>query len=95
MAEQFMSGLVIVMGLMSAGVGVATARRRCRAAGRAYRKIESLYAATPEGWASWFLGGFSSLTVGTHWLLATAALTIWTVAGAVLVGLGLQLFWRA
>ena len=95
MTEQFMSGLVIVMGLLSAGVGVSTARRRFRAAGRIYRKTASLYAATPEGWASWFLGGFSSLTVGTHWLVATAALTIWTMAGVVLVGLGLQLFWRA
>ena len=95
MAERFMSGLVIVMGLISAGVGIATARHRFRVAGRAYRKIASLYAATPEGWASWFLGGFSNLTVGTHWLLATAALTMWLIAGVVLVGLGLQLFWRA
>lgn len=92
--ERFMSGLVIVMGLVAAGVGIATANRRVRAAGRAHRKISTLYAAMPEGWSSWFVGGFSSLTVGTHWLRATLALTGWMLAALSLIGLGLKLFWR-
>ncbi len=94
MMERFMSGLVIAMGLIATGVGIATAMHRLRVAGRVHRKFATLYATTPEGWASWFLGGFSSLTVGSHWFWATAALTGWSVAGLCLIGLGLQLFWR-
>ncbi len=94
MIERFMSGLVIVMGLVAAGVGIVTANHRIRAAGRAHRKISTLYAAMPEGWSSWFVGGFSSLTVGTHWLRATLALTGWRLAGVFLMGLGPRLFWR-
>ena len=94
MTERFMSGLVMVMGLIAAGVGMATARYRIRAASRAHRRISTLYATMPEGWSSWFVGGFSSLTVGTSWLWATLAFVGWTLAGLFLVGLSLQLFWR-
>ena len=90
-----MSGLVIVMGLLSAGVGMVSAAHRLRRADRAHRRITTLAAVMPEGWASWFVGGFSSLSVGTYWLWATAALLGWSTAGLLLIGLGLRLFWRA
>ena len=95
MAEQVISGLVIVTGVISTAVGIAAAAGRLRAAGRAYRKTETLYAAMPEGWNSWFLGGFSGLTMGTHLLWAIVVLASWTLAGACLITLGLLLFWRA
>ena len=95
MIGQLVSGLVVVTGLTALGVGVAAAASRLRGADRAYRKTEMLYAGMPEGWTSWFLGGFSTLTAGTHWLRAMAALVGWMAAGALLIGLGLALFWRA
>ena len=95
MTERVMSGFVIATGLVSSGVGILTAMHRVRLAVRAYRKTETLYAAMPEGWTSWFLGGFSGLTAGTHWLRAIAALAGWMMVGALLIGLGVALFWRA
>lgn len=86
-----MSGLVILAGLLSAWVGVAMAASRVRIARRAYRKIEGLAAATPDGWHGWFLDGFSGLTVGVRWLSALAAWLGWTLAGAWLIGLGIRL----
>ena len=91
-ARLAMSGLVVLMGLLAIGVGMAMARRHLQTAGRAYRKTETLYEAMPEGWGSWFLGGFSGLTMGAHSLWAAAALTGWTVAGLLLIGLGLRVF---
>ena len=90
-----MSGLVIAMGLLSAGVGMVAAMHRLQSGARAYRRLTALYAVMPEGWTSWFVGGFSTLTVGTYWLWATAILVGWSVAGFFLIGLGLRLFWRA
>ena len=93
--ERVVSTLVIVIGVMATWTGLALASGRLRAAGRASRKTELLSGAMPEGWASWFLGGFSSLTVGIYWLWAMVVLIVWTMAGCLLVGLGLRLFWRA
>ena len=90
-----MSGLLVVMGLMAASVGVATAMHRLRVARRAYRKTETLYASLPEGWTSWFLGGFSGFTLGAHRLRAAITLTGWFIGGLWLIGLGLRVFWRA
>ena len=95
MIAHSISGLVILMGLVCGGVGIAMAVGRCRVASRAYRRTGLLYEAMPDGWASWFLGGFSSLTVGSYWLYAMMALVGWTAAGLFLIGLGLQLLWRA
>ena len=92
--ERFMSGLVIAMGLLSAGVGMVAARHRLRSADRAHRRITTRYAAMPEGWTSWFVGGFSSLAVGTHWLWVVVALLGWSMVGLFLIGLGLRLYWR-
>ncbi len=95
MSEGAASGLLILMGLISAWVGMALASTRLRAAGRAYRKTETLYETMPEGWASWFLGGFSGLTMGIHWLWAALALAAWGAVGLCLIGLGLHVVWRA
>ena len=94
MAELFVSGLVIVTGLTAAGVGVAAAASRLRVARRAYRRTVTLYTASPGGWGSWFVGGFSAVTMGTQWLSALVAWFIWTLAGVGLIGLGLRLFSR-
>ena len=88
--DDLLSGLVIVMGLMATGVGVTAAVHRLRVARRAFRKLETLYDAMPESWSSWFVGGFSSLTIGTHWLRAAMTLSAWAIAGLSLVWLGLQ-----
>ena len=95
MTEQLISALIITMGLISSGVGLALATNRVRHAGRIYRRTTLLYKGMPEEWTSWFLGGFSGFTVGTHWLWAAAVLLGWTLAGLCLIGLGLRLFWRA
>ena len=95
MDERVVSGLAIMMGVISACIGTMWAATRLRAAGRAYRKTETLYAAMPDGWSSWFLGGFSGLTVGAGWFRAAAAWVVWMVAGLGLIALGLRLFWRA
>ncbi len=94
MTQRLISTLVVMMGVLSASGGLVLAARRLRAAGRAYRKIGTLYEAMPEGWSSWFLGGFSGLTLGTHWLWAMAALAMWVTAGVCFIGLGIGLFWR-
>jgi len=94
MTDDLVSGLVILAGLISAGVGITIATSRFRAAARAYRKTGTLCETMPEGWGSWFLEGFSGLTMGTHSLRAVAALAGWALAGLCLIGLGLLLFWR-
>ena len=94
MTQHVMNGLVIVTGLIATAVGIVAAAGRLRAAGRAHRRIETLYASMPEGWSSWFLGGFSDVTLGARWLRALAVLVIWTLTGAWFIGLGLRAFWR-
>jgi len=95
MTEQLISVLVVVTGLIAAAAGTALAVSRLRTAGRAYRKTETLYAAMPEGWSSWFLGGFSGLTMGAHGVWAAAIFVGWTLAATLLVTLGLRLLWRS
>ena len=90
-----MSTLVVMTGVIAASVGLLIAVSRLRAAGRAYRKIGTLYDTMPEGWASWFLEGFSELTLGTYWLRALVAFVVWVAVGLWFVGFGLRLFWRA
>jgi len=94
MAELFVSGLVITMGLISAGVGIAVAASRLRTARRAYRRTAALQTAMSEGWGAWFVGGFSGMTMGTQWLSAVTAWFIWTLAGLGLITLGIRLFSR-
>ena len=94
MTERLVSWLVIVTGLISTGVGLAVATGRLKHARRAYHRTQTLYDAMPEGWTSWFLQGFSGLTMGTHWLRATLAFIGWSLAGLGLIGLGVRLVWR-
>ena len=93
--ERVVSALVIATGLISTGVGVAVATSRLREARRAYRRTEFVYRAMPEGWTSWFVEGFSTMAMGTHWFWASVALVTWTLAGLGLIGLGLRLLSRA
>ncbi len=94
MLEQCVCALAIVMGIFCAWIGSAVAGNRLQSAGRAYRKIEALYETMPDGWSSWFLGGFSELTIGTQYLWAFLAWTSWVFAGGCLMVLGLRLFYH-
>lgn len=95
MTQRLISTLLMMTGALSASVGLLIAVSRLRAAGRAYRKIGTLYEVMPNGWSSWFLGGFSELTMGSHWLWAMVTLAAWVIAGLWFIGLGLRLLWRA
>lgn len=94
MTELLVSGLVIATGLISVGVGIAAASSRLRIARRAYRRTTALHTAVSEGWSTWFLSGFSGMTMGTQWLSAVTAWFIWTLAGLGLITLGIRLFSR-
>ncbi|MBI4341838.1 MAG: hypothetical protein HY599_00550 [Candidatus Omnitrophica bacterium] len=91
MAIGIVSVLLIVMGLISAGVGALVARHALRAAHRTHHRTVSLSPATLDGWDAWFLDGFSALTAGIRWLSALGVWLGWTVAGAGLMWLGLRL----
>ena len=82
---------VVTAGVLAAGIGVLVAQDRWRLARRAHRHVAALYDGMPEGWGSWFVGGFSALTTGTRSLWAFAAWMAWTLAGLGLAGLGLRL----
>jgi len=94
MAEWIASSLIVTTGLCAAGVGIASAASRIRTADRTYRRTVTRHAAS-GGWNLWFLDGFSRLTIGTQWLTALAAGSLWTLAGLGLVGLGVRLLTRA
>lgn len=94
MSEHLVSGLVIVTGVLATAVGVAASVNRLRTAGRAYRRIETLYGSMSEGWTAWFLEGFSGVSLGTHWVWAMLVLVGWSLAGIGLISLGLRLLWR-
>jgi hypothetical protein len=89
------SGLAVITGLIAVGVGVSAAVSRIREALRAYHKTATLYAAMPDGWLSWFLGGFSEVTIGVRYLRATAILVWWAATGLCLIALGFCLWGRA
>lgn len=95
MLERCVCGLAVVMGLFCAWIGSVLAANRLQAAGKAYRKTEALTQTMPDGWSSWFLGGFSELTIGAQYLWAVLAWASWFFAGACLMVLGLRLFYHA
>ena len=92
MTQWLLGTLIIVMGLMAAGVGAMFASQSLRTAHRTYRKTTSLSTRVPEGWDAWFLGGFSRFTMGMRAMMALAAWITWTLAGVGLIGLGIRLF---
>ena len=94
MIEHLISALVIAMGVLATAVGVIASANRLRIAGRAHRRIETLYDSMSESWTAWFLGGFSGVSLGTHWVWAILVLIGWSLAGLGLISLGLRLIWR-
>ena len=94
MLERLASGLVIAAGVISVGVGLVSAAQQLHVAGRIYRKTETLYDAVADGWASWFVEGFSVFAVGRHWVRASLLFVGWSVAGICFIGLGIQLLAR-
>jgi len=92
MTQAVMGMLMIAIGLLSAGVGALFARSRWQAARRSFRRTSSLSATTAEGWDSWFLGGFSEVTMGIRRLSTVLAWLVLTLAGTWFVGAGIRLF---
>ena len=90
-----MGVLMVVTGIVASVVGVALGRHRLRVAHRAHARTASLSASAPEGWDWWFLGGFSGMTVGLHWVYAIVAWFAWSLAGLWFVWFGLRLLSRA
>ena len=91
--EWVSGGLLITTGLIAAAVGVLVAHQRLHQATRIHRRTLSLSLA-PEGWNSWFLVGFSSVSMGIQWLVAMTAWLAWTLAGMGFIALGLTVFDR-
>ena len=95
MRTQWIAGsLIILTGLVAAGVGIAVASRSLRATRRAYCRIVSRSASTLDPWGTWFLGGFSGLAMGIQWLYTVLAWLTWAVAGTVLIRIGFGCFDR-
>jgi len=92
--DRVIGSVVITIGVLAFGVGILLARTRLRLAHRAHQRTAALYAAMPESWSAWFLGGFSTLTAGTSRLWAVGAWLVWTLAGLGLLGLGVRLLAR-
>ncbi len=90
-AHEMIGGMTIVMGLIAACVGMVVANHSIRSARRAYRRTTLHSAATLGGWGSWFLSGFSGVTMGVQWLYAVGMWLIWTAAGFGLIWLGIRL----
>ena len=86
-----MGGLVMTMGFMTMGLGVGVARHSLAMARRVYQRTTSLATATMDGWDAWFLGGFSSLTMGIRWWSAISVGAVLTLTGVCLIGLGIRL----
>ncbi len=68
--HEMIGGLTIVMGLIAAFVGMVVADHSIHSARRAYRRTTLHSVATVGGWGSWFLSGFSGVTMGVQWLYA-------------------------
>ncbi|MCI0457044.1 MAG: hypothetical protein L0Z62_08700 [Gemmataceae bacterium] len=83
--------MAILVGAAAVGAGMLVAMRSVRFARRAYRRTSSLSAVASEGWGTWFLGGFSDVTMGIRWLSALASLVAWTLVGVGLIGVGVRL----
>ena len=85
-----MGGLMIATGLVALAVGCVMAGHALRDARRAYLRTASLSTATLESWSSWFLDGFSGVTMGIRWLFAIGLWLGWTVIGICLIGVGIR-----
>ena len=94
MAVGIVSVLLVIIGLVSAGVGVVVARHTVRVAHKTYHRIAALSPSTLEGWDDWFLNGFSGIATGIRWLSALWAWLAWTLAGMGFLWLGLHLITR-
>ena len=84
-------GATIAMGMTAAWIGTMVATRSLSSARRIYRRTSGLSAASVQSWGSWFVGGFSGVTMGIRWLYAVAVWLGWMAAGLGLIWLGIQL----
>ena len=92
MMSWLIGGLLIVTGLVAAGVGIAVARHGFHAAQRMYFRMAARSTMSPEDWDAWFLGGFSGVSLGFRGLVALVVWLVWTLAGLGVIGLGVRLF---
>ena len=89
-----MSSLMIAVGALAVGLGVLMARAGLRIAHRRYARTARIADANLDEWGAWFLGGFSTMTLGFRGLIAVIAWCAWTLIGVSCLGLGIQLLGR-
>ena len=73
MIDAVMGGLIFVMGVMTAWLGLTAVHHDLKTAEQAFQRIGRPAVTTFEAWDSWFLTGFSAVTVGLRWLFAVVA----------------------
>lgn len=88
--QWLLSVLMMATGLAAAAVGCVSANHALRSARRSHQRIAALAGTTADGWGAWFLGGFSSVSLGFRWIRALLVWAAWTLAGIGLIGLGVH-----
>ena len=81
---------MIICGLTAAGIGLAVAGQGLRRAQRQHRHTAALSGNGPDAWGPWFFGGIATVTMGLRGLRSVTAGAGWTLAGAWLIVLGVQ-----
>ena len=84
------SSLIIAVGILSVGVGIALALDILYEARRVHTRMISRATGILEGWDAWFLGGFSHIALGCRGLQAAAMCVGWSVIGLGCIGLGVH-----
>ncbi|PIQ83359.1 MAG: hypothetical protein COV75_08035 [Candidatus Omnitrophica bacterium CG11_big_fil_rev_8_21_14_0_20_63_9] len=90
MPQVILSGLLMLTGIVAAGVGLAMARQNVRTAHRIHARTAARSTVIMEDWSGWFVGGFSSVTTGLRAICAVSIWLLWTAAGAALIVLGIR-----
>ena len=86
-----MGTLIILSGLVIAGLGLVMALRSLRWAYRTHMRTARRSSGAVDGWESWFLGGFSTLSTGLRGLGAVTMCSAFSVTGIGLIGFGIRL----
>ncbi len=85
---------MMAVGVLSVGIGALMARDGLRSAHRRHDRTAGVSGADLDAWGAWFLGGFSTMTMGFRGLIAAIAWCAWTLIGMSCIGLGIQLLGR-
>lgn len=90
MPHSLLSVLLILIGSVAVGLGLAMARQHVRTAHRIHARTAARATAIMEGWGGWFVGGFSSVTTGLRALVAVVLWLGWSAAGTALILVGIR-----